>query len=134
KVTGVQTCALPIYLSPEGRTLSRPAHARSTQRPGSRAAPPGGARGARHAVLLAALLGGCGSHRPPPAPPPPQVGVVVLHEQSVPLTRELVGRLSVMRVADVRARVAGVLSKRPYKPGPDVRAGQTLCPIHPAPP
>src|SRR5205807_354104 len=85
-------------------TLSRPAHARSTQRPGSRAAPPGEARGARHAVLLAALLGGCGSQRPPPAPPPPQVGVVVLHEQSVPLTRELVGRLSAMRVADERAR------------------------------
>src|SRR5205823_909366 len=111
----------------------RPAHARSTQRPGSRAAPPGGARGARHAVLLAALLGGCGSHRPPPAPPPPQVGVVVLHEQSVPLTRELVGRLSAMRVADVRARVAGVLLKRLYKEGSDVSAGQTLFQIDPAP-
>ncbi|TLY59520.1 MAG: efflux RND transporter periplasmic adaptor subunit [Gammaproteobacteria bacterium] len=84
-------------------------------------------------MLLAALLGGCGSHRPPPAPPPPQVGVVVLHEQSVPLTRELVGRLSAMRVADVRARAAGVLLKRLYKEGSDVRAGQTLFQIDPAP-
>src|SRR5205807_1388876 len=95
-----------------GRTLSRPAHARSTQRPGSRAAPPGGARGARHAVLLAALLGGCGSHRPPPAPPPPQVGVVVLHEQPVPLTRELVGRLSAMRAAAVQQARAVVGAAR----------------------
>src|SRR5207237_8604941 len=118
---------------PRGRAVARAGQGGRTQRPGSRAAPPGGARGARHAVLLAALLGGCGSHRPPPAPPPPQVGVVVLHEQSVPLTRELVGRLSAMRVADVRARVAGVLLKRLYKEGSDGRAGQAPFQIDPAP-
>ncbi len=84
-------------------------------------------------MLLAALLGGCGSHAPPPAPAPAQVGVVVVHAQSVPLTRDLVGRLSATRVADVRARVAGVLLKRLYKEGSDVRAGQTLFEIDPAP-
>ena len=68
-----------------------------------------------HGSLLCALLSGlgaCGSHAPPPAPPPPQVGFVVAHEQAVPLTRTLVGRLSATRSADVRARVAGVLLKR----------------------
>jgi membrane fusion protein (multidrug efflux system) len=85
------------------------------------------------APVLAALLGGCGSHAPPPTPSPPQVGVVVVHAQPVPLTRDLVGRLSATRAADVRARVAGVLLKRLYKEGSDVRAGQTLFEIDPAP-
>jgi membrane fusion protein (multidrug efflux system) len=96
----------------------------SPWRPGERRALP---------ALLAALLGGCGSHAPAPAPAPAQVGVVVVQAQSVPLTRELVGRLSATRVADVRARVAGVLLKRLYKEGSDVRAGQTLFEIDPAP-
>jgi membrane fusion protein, multidrug efflux system len=109
--------------------LSRPAHVRSPRRPGSRSAP----LGALHAALLGALLGGCGSHAPPPAPSPAQVGVVAVHAQSVPLTRDLVGRLSATRVADVRARIAGVLLKRRYKEGSDVRAGQTLFQIDPAP-
>jgi len=84
-------------------------------------------------VTLLALLGGCGSQAPPPAPPPAQVRVVVAHSQSVPLTRELVGRLAATRTADVRARVAGVLLKRLYKEGSDVRAGQALFQIDPAP-
>ena len=84
-------------------------------------------------ATLVALLSGCGSHAPPPAPHPAQVGVVVAHSQSVPLTRELVGRLSATRAADVRARVAGVLLKRLYKEGSDVRQGQALFQIDPAP-
>ena len=84
-------------------------------------------------ATLIALLSGCGSHAPPPAAHPAQVGVVVAHSQSVPLTRELVGRLSATRAADVRARVAGVLLKRLYKEGSDVRQGQALFQIDPAP-
>ena len=84
-------------------------------------------------ALLAALLGGCARSAPPPAPPPPQVGVVTMHAQPVPLTRNLVGRLSAMRSADVRARVAGVLLKRLYTEGSDVKAGQPLFQIDPAP-
>src|SRR5919108_419826 len=95
--------------------LSGPGQLSSPWRPGERRALP---------ALLAALLGGCGSHAPAPAPAPAQVGVVVVQAQSVPLTRELVGRLSATRVADVRARVAGGLLKRLYKEGSDVRAGQ----------
>jgi len=58
---------------------------------------------------------------------------VVVHAQPVPLTRNLVGRLSATRSADVRARVAGVLLKRVYVEGSDVRAGQPLFQIDPAP-
>jgi len=85
------------------------------------------------AALLALLLGACARPGPPPAAPPPQVGIVVVHAQPVPLTRNLVGRLSATRSADVRARVAGVLLKRLYTEGSDVKAGQALFQIDPAP-
>jgi len=84
-------------------------------------------------ALLAVLLAACGRSGPPPPAPPPQVGIVVVHAQPVPLTRNLVGRLSATRSADVRARVAGVLLKRLYTEGSDVKAGQPLFQIDPAP-
>src|SRR5262252_701251 len=84
-------------------------------------------------VLLAMLLAACARSGPPPAAPPPHVGIVVVHAQPVPLTHNLVGRLSATRSADVRARVAGVLLKRVYTEGSDVKAGQPLFQIDPAP-
>jgi len=69
----------------------------------------------------------------PPQMPPPEVGVVEAKPQSIPLTRNLVGRLSATRTADVRARVAGVLVKRVYTEGTDVKEGQLLFQIDPAP-
>lgn len=89
--------------------------------------------GAAAPAVLALLLGGCGKHPPPAPPAPPQVGVVIAYSQAVPLTRDLVGRLSATRSADVRARVAGVLLKRLYTEGSDVKAGQPLFQIDPAP-
>nr|WP_078059654.1 efflux RND transporter periplasmic adaptor subunit [Xanthomonas massiliensis] len=68
-----------------------------------------------------------------PAPPTPEVGVVTATPQALPLQRELVGRLSPYRSADVRARVAGVLLKRLYEEGSDVKEGQVLFQIDPAP-
>lgn len=65
--------------------------------------------------------------------PPPEVNVVKVQAQTVPLTRDLVGRLSATRTADVRARVAGVLQKRLYVEGTDVKEGQPLFQIDPAP-
>ena len=84
-------------------------------------------------AALLVLLGGCARSGPPTAAPPPQVGVVAVHAQAVPLTRNLVGRLSATRSADVRARVAGVLLRRLYVEGSDVKAGQPLFQIDPAP-
>jgi membrane fusion protein (multidrug efflux system) len=67
------------------------------------------------------------------APPPPEVTTVTAHTQTLPLTRELVGRLAATRVAEVRARVAGIILHRVYTEGTDVEPGQTLFQIDPAP-
>ncbi|MGB7933802.1 MAG: efflux RND transporter periplasmic adaptor subunit [Gammaproteobacteria bacterium] len=66
-------------------------------------------------------------------PPPPEVAVMEVHPQTVPLTRELVGRLAPTRVAQVRARVAGIILKRAYREGTDVGQGEVLYLIDPAP-
>lgn len=83
--------------------------------------------------LLALAACGGKTEQGPPRMAEPTVGVVTAHAQSAPLTRELVGRLSPFRSADVRARVAGVLLKRTYSEGSDVRKGQLLFQIDPAP-
>jgi membrane fusion protein (multidrug efflux system) len=63
--------------------------------------------------------------------PPADVGVVVAKASNVPLQQSLVGRLTAYRSADVRARVPGVLQKRVYEEGTDVREGQVLFAIDP---
>ena len=78
-------------------------------------------------------LAACGGKDEAAAPPPPEVGVIEVKPQTVPLTRDLVGRLSPYRSADVRARVPGVLLRRVYEEGSDVREGQVLFEIDPAP-
>ncbi len=87
------------------------------------------------AVAGAWLAAGCGpAAKQAPGPPRPvQVGVVTVRPESVPLTHDLVGRLSATRQADVRARVPGVLQKRLYKEGSTVKEGQILFQIDPAP-
>jgi len=64
--------------------------------------------------------------------PPAEVGVVSVQPATVPLDRELVGRLAAFRSADVRARVPGVLLKRLYEEGSDVAEGQVLFQIDPS--
>ena len=78
-------------------------------------------------------LTACGGKDEAAAPPPPEVGVIEVKPRTVPLTRDLVGRLSPYRSADVRARVPGVLLRRVYEEGSDVREGQVLFEIDPAP-
>ncbi len=67
------------------------------------------------------------------APPPPEVGVVVATPTDVGLVTELPGRLEASRVAEVRARAAGILQQRLFREGSDVKAGQPLFRIDPAP-
>src|SRR5437868_7978291 len=64
---------------------------------------------------LGGLLAGCGpsnSQTAPAAPPPPEVGVVTVAPGRADLATELPGRLEAFRVAQVRARAAGILQKR----------------------
>lgn len=85
-------------------------------------------------VLLAACGAKDGSTQAaPPAMPPPEVGVVTVQPQSVALQTELPGRIEALRVALVRARVNGVVQQRLFTEGSDVRAGQALFLIDPAP-
>ena len=84
------------------------------------------------------LLAACGKSDAPPAAagdgmPPPEVGVVVATPGDVGLITELPGRLEALRVAQVRARVAGILQKRLFREGSDVKAGQPLFAIDAAP-
>jgi len=86
--------------------------------------------------LLAALvvLGGCvDAKEAPQAPPPPEVSVVTVHKTGVPVVTELPGRTSAYLVAQVRARVDGIVLQREFKEGGDVKAGQRLYQIDPAP-
>ena len=84
-------------------------------------------------IGVAALQAGCGHHGPPPAPPPPKVSVVTLQTQAVPITTELPGRVNALRTADVRPQVSGVILKRLFVEGQEVKAGQQLYQIDPAP-
>ena len=94
-------------------------------------------RGAVMAAALALLLAACGkeSGNAPPAGgmPPAEVGVVTVTPGDVGLVTELPGRLEASRVAQVRARAAGIVLQRLFREGSDVRAGQPLFRIDPAP-
>jgi membrane fusion protein (multidrug efflux system) len=92
-------------------------------------------------LALAAVTGcGRGSNAgpaggPPGAAgmPPAEVGVVIVAPESVTLTTELPGRVNAMRVAEVRARATGILIKRLFEEGADVKGDQVLFEIDPAP-
>ena len=88
------------------------------------------------ALVLVLALGACGE-KPPPGPPgggmpPAEVGVVTVTPGEIGLVTELPGRLEASRVAQVRARAAGIVLQRLFREGSDVRAGQQLFRIDPA--
>jgi len=92
-------------------------------------------RRAALAVLAAGLLTACGRRAEAVAPHSGkvEVGVVTAAPTDVPLVHELQGRASAYRVAEVRARVNGVVLKRLFDEGSEVRTGQPLFQIDPAP-
>jgi membrane fusion protein (multidrug efflux system) len=89
--------------------------------------------GAATSLTLTLLLAGCGQKPKAAAPPPPEVGVVTLATASVALTTELPGRIDPVNVAQVRARVDGVVLHREFRQGAEVKAGDLLFQIDPAP-
>lgn len=94
------------------------------------------------AAVVLLVLAGCGKSDAPGGPgggggggghPAPEVGVVVAAPTDVGLVTELPGRLEASRIAQVRARASGILLKREFREGSDVKAGQLLFRIDPAP-
>lgn len=82
------------------------------------------------------ILGGCGQQGPKTGPPqagPPEVAVVTIQPKPLVITTELAGRTSANRVAEVRPQVGGIIQKRLFTEGADVKEGQTLFRIDEAP-
>jgi membrane fusion protein (multidrug efflux system) len=79
----------------------------------------------------ALLLAACSKPATPAAPPPPEVRIITVASQPLMDVIELPGRLQAVRTAEVRARVDGIVQRRLYTEGTDVRAGQALFAIDP---
>ncbi len=82
------------------------------------------------------MLGGCnnGNAQQQQTPPPtPEVATVTIQPQRVELTTELPGRTSPYLVSEIRPQVNGIIQKRLFREGSDVKAGQLLYQIDPAP-
>lgn len=78
------------------------------------------------------LLTGCGKKDAPPPPGPQEVSVVSVVSQQLAMTTELPGRTSSFQIAEVRPQVGGIIQKRLFREGADVKAGQPLYQIDPA--
>lgn len=86
------------------------------------------------AATVLCLLGLAACSKPPARPrPTPEAGVVVIKTQSVPLTAELPGRTSPFAVSEVRPQVSGIVQGRLFTEGSNVKKGQVLYRIDPAP-
>src|SRR6202011_978514 len=85
-------------------------------------------------LVCSAMLAACSSAKTAaPLNPPPEVGVMTLHPQPVTITTDLPGRTVAYRIAEVRPQVSGVILKRLFIEGSEVKAGQQLYQIDPAP-
>ncbi|MCP3707898.1 efflux RND transporter periplasmic adaptor subunit [Paraburkholderia sp. CNPSo 3274] len=85
------------------------------------------------AATAAIVLAACGQKQSAPPPQTPEVGVVTVQPTAVPVVSELPGRTNAFLVAQVRARVDGIVLRREFIEGAIVKAGQRLYKIDPAP-
>lgn len=81
-------------------------------------------------ILLPVLVAAC-SQDAPQNPPPPEVEVVTVKTGTIDNIIQLPGRVQATRIAEVRARVTGIVARRLYAEGSDVKAGQPLFAIDP---
>jgi len=85
-------------------------------------------------VLVVGLItSGCGSQQAAPKPAIPEVAILTVQPERVVLTTELPGRTSAYRIAEIRPQVNGIIQKRLFNEGSDVKAGDVLYQIDPAP-
>lgn len=85
------------------------------------------------AATVAVAFAACGQKQSAPPPQTPEVGVISVQPSPVPVVTELPGRTSAFLVAQVRARVDGIVQRREFTEGSEVKAGQRLYKIDPAP-
>jgi membrane fusion protein (multidrug efflux system) len=85
------------------------------------------------AATAAVFLAACGQKQSAPPPQTPEVGIVTVQPTSVPVIAELPGRTNAFLVAQVRARVDGIVLRREFVEGAEVKQGQRLYKIDPAP-
>jgi membrane fusion protein, multidrug efflux system len=84
-------------------------------------------------LLLSLMSGGCNRQQKSQSPPPiAEVSVITVKLQQVMLTTELPGRTSAYLIAEVRPQVGGIIQKRLFTEGSDVKAGEVLYQIDPA--
>ncbi|OJX70257.1 efflux RND transporter periplasmic adaptor subunit [Magnetospirillum sp. 64-120] len=86
-------------------------------------------------LATAGMVSACDDNKQaqaPAGPPPVEVNVLTLVPKTVPLSTELPGRTSAYRVAEVRPQVSGIVQKRLFEEGSQVKAGQQLYQIEPA--
>jgi membrane fusion protein (multidrug efflux system) len=84
-------------------------------------------------LVLGLTTSGCGSQQATPKPAIPEVAIVTVNPEQVVLTTELPGRTSAYRIAEIHPQVNGIIQKRLFNEGSDVRAGKVLYQIDPAP-
>jgi len=86
-------------------------------------------------LIVSLMLTGCGKPKEGAGPPQggtPEVAVVVVQQERVAITTELPGRTSAYLIAEVRPQVGGIIQKRLFTEGSDVKAGDVLYQIDPA--
>jgi membrane fusion protein (multidrug efflux system) len=80
-------------------------------------------------VFVCFMMGGCSKKKAGPPPMMPEVAVVTIQPKPVAITTELSGRTSANLVAEVRPQVSGIIQKRLFTEGSNVKAGQPLFQI-----
>jgi membrane fusion protein (multidrug efflux system) len=70
------------------------------------------------------LVAACSKSATPAAPPPPEVRIITVGTEPIANVIELPGRLQAVRISEVRARVDGIVERRVYTEGTDVREGR----------
>lgn len=84
-------------------------------------------------TLIAVVLGGCSPAMEPPMNPTAEVGVITVQPQAQQLTSELPGRTKAWLTAEIRPQVGGLIKERLFTEGAEVKAGDVLYRIDPAP-
>ncbi len=79
------------------------------------------------------LLGGCNRNQQSASSPVPEVATVTMEPERIVLTTELPGRTCAHVVAEIRPQVNGIIQKRLFTEGSDVKTGEVLYQIDPAP-